>query len=65
MWVVKNGWQPLPGIGPGPLSDDEFYAAAEAFAAANACLVAEVRENGPYERVSEAAATPAPPVEEE
>lgn len=65
MWVVKDGWQPLPGIGPGPMTDDEFRERAATFAAANAFTVDEVVQNGPYERVTEAAATPAPPAEEE
>ncbi len=25
-WNVAAGWEPIPGIGPGPLTDEEFEA---------------------------------------
>lgn len=54
MWIVNEGWEPLPGIGPGPIEDDAFEVAAAAYGAMHACTVEDVKAGPVYRHVSAA-----------
>ncbi len=56
MWKLREGWQPLNGIGPGPFADDEFEALFAAYCSSNGFDVSEARANAPYDRVEESQA---------
>lgn len=59
MWTVNEGWEPLPGIGPGPIEDDDFEVAAAAYGAMHACTVEEIKAGPVYQHVAGKAKAPA------
>ena len=61
MWNVAPGKEPIPGIGPGPLTDDEFEQRAQKIAERNGCDPEAYSASGAYVREGE----PEAPAEDE